>query len=110
MSKKKHSKTQQLLEQKRLLQQQLVSDKPVSTPQIAQVSQDKTVTNPRPALPAENMPEAELPVYQPTGLKRTLINTLIILVLLTGTIIIDHKTSYLQDLGNTLYTSLKLTQ
>lgn len=105
MSKKKHSKTQQLLEQKHRLQQQLVSDRP-----ITQVIQDKRETAAPVALPAEKAPEPELIAHQPTGLKRTLINTVIILVLLTGAIIVDRQTPYLQDLGGTLYTSLKLAQ
>lgn len=110
MSKKKHSKTQQLLEQKRLLQQQLTQTRPSLAPQISQTSQAEKKTAPTAILPAEPTPEAELPAHQPTGLKRTLINTLIILVMLTGIIVVDHKASYLQDLGGTLYSSLKLTQ
>jgi len=105
MSKKKHSKTQQLLEQKRLLQQQLASNIS-STDTVGSQNSPEL----KPVLVSEPVEIADLPSYQPVGLTRTFISTVIIALLLVGSVIVSQKTNYLKTLGNQIFSTLQLSQ
>lgn len=104
MSKKKKTRTQQLLDQKRQLQQQLISTQ--SGPSLIGRKEEAKLEGATP----EKLAAPQLPDHQPTGMRRTVISSLIIVILLAGAVVANEKTSYIHDMGDSIYNSLRLNK
>jgi len=99
------SRNQQLLEQKGQLQQQLSSTQ--SGPSLIGRKDERKIEGSTPEN-KESIPQ--LPNYQPTGMRRTLVSSLVIILLLAGAYIANGKTSYVKDMGDSIYHSLRLNK
>ena len=111
MSKKRKHKLAGLADKKRQLQQFESGNINAVTPQV--ISQPLATPVNQPAMAsvaASSNEEVEVDesAIHKRDMRRTLINTLIIIVLLGGAFYLDNKTNYLSDLGNNIYSVLKL--
>ena len=112
MSKKRKHKLAGLADKKRQLQQfesgniNAVEPQKVNQPLTAQISQP-IINN---VIPTNDEGEVEVDVsaVHKRDIRRTFINTLIIIILLGAAFYLDNKTNYLSTLGNNIYTILKL--
>jgi len=107
MSKKNKKNLQKLLEKKRALQE--ISTQRVEPTKPSILSTFRSTSSPsavHPAVVTETEPVAAIPTHHSKEIIRTLISVLIIVLLMTGAIIVDKKTSKFTNFGNWLYRTL----